>query len=197
MHEVERRGERRDRRAQLVRDVEEELLLEPQELRARGDVAHGVDRRAWRRSGERRRHDLEHAHPVLAREPRAPERLAVGVLHRHRAGDDEQVLERAAEELVLPEQPERRGVRGEDLVLAVADEDAVGEGDERVLERDVRDRVGLPAPAAAPLGSAHDGLGMRSRIRVPLPGLESMESCAPMSRAASRICKSPRLPRPA
>jgi len=38
---------------------------------------------------------------------------------------------------------------------------------------------------------------MRRRTRVPLPGDESIESWAPMRRAASRICRRPRLPRPA
>ena len=72
--QVERRGQRRDGGAQLVRDLKQEVLLEAQELRLRGDVPDGVEHATV---ADRGAHDLEDAHAVLPREPGAPHAVTV------------------------------------------------------------------------------------------------------------------------
>ena len=203
--EVERGDERGDRRPELVRHLHEELLLEPEELGLRGDVAHRVCRTVPRK---RRRDDLEHTHPFLAREPGAPHEVTVGLLDRRRAGDEQELLEDLAEELLLAEDPERGRIRAGDAPGRVGEEDPVGQGDECLREGDLRERNVLLAPSgvassfvrrrlAFRRASLGHSVGITKRTRVPWPGLESSESCAPTSRADSRICRRPRLPRAA
>ena len=191
MKEIERGGEAGDRRPELVRDIEQEILLQPEQFGIRGDVTHGPDLRRRRRPGDRRRHDLEHPHPLLTREPRALDLMTLGLRDRRRAAQQEERAKGPADELVLSEQPEGGGIRTADDVLGVGDEDAVGECDERVFERDRRDRVGATAPGRSPFAHA----GIQSRTRVPWPGLESISRRPPARRADSRIWSSPRLPR--
>ena len=131
--QVERGRERRDGGAQLVRHLEQEVLLEAQELRLRGDVPDRVQDAAL---ADRGAHDLEHTHAVLAREPGATYVVTVRRLHRRGAGDEEQLLETSARELLLAEHAERGGVRAEDDAVGAGQDDAVGEGDERVLDRE-------------------------------------------------------------
>ena len=112
----------------------------------------------------------------------------VGVLHRRGAAHEEEVLEDAVEERVLAEDAEGGGVRARDPPGGVGEEDAIGERDERLLERDLVEDRGVARAAtgdAAPLRLRgglilrvrllHD-TGIRRRTRVPWPGLESKES---------------------
>ena len=125
--EVKRRDQPRDRRAQLVRDFHEELLFEPEEFRLGRDIA---DRVKGAPAGERRRHQLEDAHPVLAREPRAPHQVTVGLLNARRAGNEKQLLEDVPDERILAEDEERRRVGAHDQAVVIGEDDAVGQRDE-------------------------------------------------------------------
>src|SRR5438093_707286 len=119
---------------------------------------------------DRRAHDLEDAHPVLAREPGTTHVVTVRVLHRRRAGHEEQLLERPSFERLLAEHAEGRGVRAHDDPVRTGEDDAVGERHERVLNRESLEGAVLIAPTerAAPLGwSLFHCAGIRRRTRVP------------------------------
>src|SRR5205814_6297591 len=157
----------------------------------RGHIAHGVQRPAL---AKLRADDLEDAHTVLPREPRAAHTVSLRLLDRGRAGDEQERVEALSDEAVLAEDAERRGVRTHDRAAGLLEEDPVGERDERVLHVDRRDGLvaGAP-PRCTPPFRAH--AASSSRMRVSLRGLESIGSCEPMRRADSRICRRPRLPR--
>ena len=150
-----------------MRDLEQEVLLQTKELGLCGDVADGVERPSL---AELRAHDLEDAHPILAREPGATDVVTVGVLHRRRAGDEEQLLERTSIECLFAEHAEGGRVRAHDEAIRAGEDDAVGERDERVLDRELFEGAVLVAPTerAASFGwTLFHCVGIRRRTRVP------------------------------
>ena len=149
--------------------LHEELFLEPEQLRLRRDVAHGMKRAASRQSG---RHDLEHPHALFAREPGPANEVPFCVLDLGSAGHQQQLFEDLADERVLAEDPEGRGIRADDPAVGVGEDDAVGQRDERFGKRSrgQRNVVAPPAGSAATLDlrlRIVHWTGMVSRTRVP------------------------------
>jgi hypothetical protein len=96
--------------------------------------------------------------------------VTVGRLHGRRARYEEQLLETPPRELLLAQHPERGGVRAEDDAVGTGQDDAVGQRDERILDRQRLERAVVIATTqrAPALGwtLAHCA-GIRSRTRVP------------------------------
>src|SRR6266550_2502332 len=196
--EVKRSDEPRDRRAQLVRDLHEELFFESQELGLGGDVADRVERASTR---EWRRNELKDAHALLTREPRAAHGVSLDLLDTCRARDEQELFKNRADERIFAEDAERRGIRAHDETLLVGQDDPIAQRDEGLGEgRLIEGGIFASPPGDSAsfrcrlIGHAS---GITRRTRVPWPGLESSESCAPMRRADSRIWRRPRLPREA
>jgi len=129
-----------------VGHLQQEVLLQPEELGLRGDVADGVERAAIAELGA---DDLEDAHAVVAREPCTPDAVALGGLHVGRSRHEEQRVELLSRQLVLAQDAKRRRVRADDRAVGFGEEDAVAERDERVLHVDRSDRIAEPPPVGA------------------------------------------------
>src|SRR5438477_1105226 len=129
--EVKRSDQPGDRRAQLVRDLHEELFFESQELGLRGDVA---DRVEYASAREWRRNELEDAHALLTREPGAAHGVSLDLLYACRSGHEQQLLESCPDERILAEDAKGGGIRAYDETLLVGQDDPIAQRDESLGE---------------------------------------------------------------
>ena len=117
--------------------------------------------------------------------------MSLDLLDACRAGDEQELFKNRADKGIFAEDAERRGIRAHDETLLVGQDDAIAQGHERLGEGRLIKGGIFTSPSGDSasfrrrlIGHAN---GITRRTRVPWPGLESSESCAPMRRADSRI----------